>query len=190
MTFTRRGVLVACVVAACSAGTGATRPPRGPLTARDWFPLRQGAAWSYDVNTGIGDGPVLTVLSVVRSEGTTFLVRSGARTERYELRGDGVVREGEYIVHDPVRAGTHWDGREGSTYVIRAVDQRRTVGDRTYDRVIEVVKQSPATRIETTTWYALDVGVIEIGATTTSSLGGTSSLRSTLRGFTLGDDTP
>ncbi len=101
--------------------------------------------------------------------------------------GDGVVREGDYVLHDPIRVGATWEARDGSRFEVRAVGETRTVGSHTWHNVIEVLRSGSAARIETTTWYAADVGVIEIHARTTSSLGQEISVRSTLRGYDLGE---
>lgn len=175
---------------ACS-GAQTTGQRRGPITAGDYFPLRTGAAWSYDTRTGYGGDTVLSTLAVVGGEGTSFQVRSGTRTERYERRPDGIVREGDYILRDPIRAGASWDARDGGRFEVRALNLTRRVGEREFRHVIEVVRASPVTRILTTTWYARDVGVIEIQAETSSTVGGatgTIGVRSTLRSFTLGDE--
>ncbi len=171
---------------ACSAPQVA-RPPRGPLTARDYLPLRLGAAWSYDTATGFGGGTVLSAMTVVRAGGEQFLVRTDGRTATYEIRPDGVVREGEYYVKDPVRVGATWAGRDGAQFEIRGVDGTRTVNGNRYTRVIEVLRTGSSSQIRTTTWYAAEVGAIEIDANTTSSLGQTIAVRSTLRGYTLGE---
>lgn len=181
--------LLALAAAACSAPQSPARP-RGPITARDYFPLRVGAAWSYDTVTGFGGDSILAAISVVRADGGRFAVRSGTHTETYELRPDGVVREGDYILRDPIRVGASWEARDGGRFEVRAVGGTRTVNGQAYRGVIEVLRASPATQIRTTTWYALDVGAIEIDARTTSSLGQTIAVRSTLRGYTLGDAEP
>ncbi|MFO0609044.1 MAG: hypothetical protein U0324_38110 [Polyangiales bacterium] len=173
-------------LASCS-GAQTARPPRGPITARDYLPLRVGAAWSYDTATGYGTGTVLSAMTVVRADGQRYLVRTDGRTATYELRPDGVMREGEYYVKDPVRVGATWEGRDGARFEVRAVDQTRTVGGQRFTRVIEVLRSGSSSQIRTTTWYALDVGAIEISADTTSSLGQTISVHSTLRGYTLGE---
>jgi hypothetical protein len=61
------------------------------------------------------------------------------------------------------------------------------VGDQTFREVISVERVSPTTRIATTTWFAADVGVIEIRARTESSRGTAVEVRSTIRGYSLGD---
>ncbi len=189
---TRRAILFCTVaVAVMSVGcSGAQRPAARPVAsvARDWIPLRTGAAWSYDTETGLGTGAVLNVLAVVRADGDRFQVRSGNRTETWEYRPEGVWREGEFVLRDPVRTGTTWEGRNGGRYEIRATGLRRTVGDQRFAHVVEVQRANPETRIVTTTWFAPFVGVIEIQASTVSSLGTSTSIRSTLRGFTLGED--
>lgn len=170
----------------CSAAQS-PRPPRGPLTARDYLPLRAGAAWSYDTQTGYGGDTVLSALSVVRVDGARFYVRSGVRTETYEVRPDGVVREGDYVLRDPIRVGASWEARDGSRLEVRAVGASRTVGSHAYRNVIEVLRTGSSAHIETTTWYAADVGAVEIHARTTSSLGQTIEVHSTLRGYDLGE---
>lgn len=182
----RRAAVIALLLLGCAAAQR-PRAPRGPATARDFLPLRTGAAWSYDVQTGIGGDTVLSTLAVVRVDGDRFLVRGGARTETYELRPDGVVREGEYIVKDPVRVGASWEGRSGATFTVRALEANRRVGEVDYREVVAVERLAPGTRIATTTWFARDLGVVEIRASTQSSLGTTVSVRSTLRGYTLGE---
>jgi hypothetical protein len=180
-------LLVGAALAAACSGAQTARPPRGPLTARDYLPLRAGAAWSYDTATGYGTGTVLSAMSVVRADGARFLVRTDGRTATYEVRPDGVLREGEYYVRDPLRVGATWEGRDGARFEVRAVEQSRTVGGQRFDRVIEVLRTGSSSQIRTTTWYAADVGAVEVEAHTTSSLGQTIAVRSTLRGFTLGE---
>lgn len=185
-----RSVAWALVGALALGCSGAQRPGpsnRGPARAADFFPMRAGMAWSYDTETGIGGDTVLNVLAVERVEGDAFVVRSGARRERYERRPDGVLREGEYILRDPVRAGTAWDVAGGHVE-IRAVEPSRRVGEQTYREVIEVHRSSPRSHIETTTWYARDVGAIEIIGETVTAIGGHVRVRSALRGYTRGDD--
>ena len=184
----RRGVLLAGLWVAGCAGAQRVGPPRGPARATDFFPMRAGMAWSYDTETGIGGDTVLNVLAVERADGEAFVVRSGAQRSRYERRGHGVLREGNYILRDPVRVGTPWDGADGGRVEIRSVNPSRRVGEQDYREVVEVHSVSPRSRIETTTWYARDVGAIEIIGETVSSIGGRVRVRSTLRGYTRGDD--
>lgn len=168
-----------------SCATTPVAPPRGPIRARDYLPLAMGAAWSYDTDTGLPGGTVLSTLVVVRADAPRFLVRSGTHTETYEVRGDGVVREGDYLIRDPVQQGTSWTARDGARLEIRSVAQHRTVGGTDYANVIEVVRSGGETGLVTTTWYALDTGAIEINAGAQSSRGFATNVRSSLRGFVL-----
>jgi hypothetical protein len=190
---TRRRVLLGGLVAMAALVGGcasAQRPAaRRAERAADWVPLRQGAGWSYDTQTGIGGDAVLATLSVVRAEGGgRFLVRSSnVRTETWEHRADGVVREGRYILRDPVREGTRWQGPTGES-VIASVAPRREVAGQTYRDVVEVVHTARESGIVTRTWFAAGVGVVEIVAGATSSRGTTVQVHSTLRGYSLGDE--
>ncbi len=188
--FSRRGVFLVVIGALCGC-SGAQRSVRrsGPATARDYFPLRTGAAWSFDAETGeesdLGS-TVLAVLAVVRVDGDNILVRSGTRTERWALLPDGVTREGDYVIRDPLRVGNTWSATSGGRLEIRGVGEIRTVTAGSFHNVVEVVRTSPDQLITTTTWYAPDVGAVEILAVTRSSLGTEIRVRSSLRGYTLG----
>lgn len=184
----RRAALFLVVGALGCATTPTVVAPRGPARAVDFFPMRPGMAWSYDTETGIGGDTVLNILAVERADGDAFIVRSGSRRERYERRPEGVMREGEYILREPVRAGTSWEAEGGGRVEIRSVAPTRRVGEQEYREVVEVHRSSPRTHIETTTWYARDVGAIEIVGETVSSIGGRLRVRSSLRGYTRGDD--
>ncbi len=184
-----RRVLLWIAVGALGCATAPPAlPPRGPTRAVDFFPMRVGMAWSYDTETGIGGDTVLNVLAVERADGESFVVRSGARRERYERRPEGVLREGEYILREPLRVGASWDADGGGHVEIRGIEPMRRVGEQQYREVVEVHRSSPQSHIETTTWYARDVGAIEIVGETVSSIGGRLRVRSTLRGYTRGDD--
>lgn len=184
---TRGGVVLVMALAGCGS---VQRPAtaRRATVARDWMPLRVGAAWSYDVQTGIGGDTVLSTLAVVRADGERFLVRGGSRTETYEYGPDGVLREREHILRDPVREGATWTGRDGATYTVGPIEATRTVGGQAFRDVVSVRRETPSTRITTTTWFAAGVGVVEIRARTESSLGTAIEVRSTIRGYSLGDE--
>lgn len=132
---------------------------------------------------------MLNVLAVEGVDGDAFIVRSGSRRERYERRPEGVLREGEYILREPLRVGASWESSGGGRVEVRSIEASRTVNGQLYREVVEVHRSSPQSRIETTTWYARDVGAIEILGETVSSIGGRLRVRSTLRGYTRGDDT-
>lgn len=182
-------LIVFSVLGAC-ASTPQRVHARGPAVAAEFFPLRRGAAWSFDTDTHLGGDTTLSVLRVAEANPPEFSVRSGRRLERYALRTDGVEREGEFILRDPLRVGTTWQGSTANRYEIVSIAPHRVVNGQSFDEVVEVRKRSTATRIDTTTWYARGVGPIEIVATTTSSLGRAISVRSTLRGYSLGDGAP
>jgi hypothetical protein len=185
----RRGLLLLALGALGCASAPTAAAPRGPARAVDYFPMRAGMAWSYDTETGIGGDTVLNVLAVEQVNGEAFVIRSGTRHERYERRPEGVLREGDYILREPLRVGTAWEAGGGAHVEIRSIAASRRVGDHEYREVVEVHSSSARSRIETTTWYARDVGAIEILGETVSSIGGHIHVRSTLRGYTRGDDT-
>lgn len=183
-----RTVVLGLFALGCASSQRPHNERHGPARAAEYFPLRAGAAWSFDTETGIGGDTVLNTLAVESTDGTAFVVRSGQRRERYEVRPDGVLREGTYLLHDPIRVGATWPSGDGSVSEVRAAYPSRRVGAVEYADVVEVHRVAARTRIETTTWYARDVGAIEIVGETVSSLGGRLHVRSTLRAFSRGDD--
>jgi hypothetical protein len=163
-------VALSLSLAACSGtqSPGATQP----RTARDYFPLRANAAWSFDSRDMGGDGTPagLVVMRVVREDsGGGFFVQQGNRgaPALYEFRDGGVMRNGEMILDGPIEAGTRWQGASRDSYVIRNIGLTRTVMAGTFHDVIEVVHTAAdatldnGTEYRETYFYAPNVGPIE-----------------------------
>jgi hypothetical protein len=190
--------------ASVSACSGTQQPAAAqPRTAREFFPLHAGAAWSFDsVQMGAEGAPGLVVMRVVRDDGTGgFFVQQGNRGAPaiYEYRNGGVTRNGELILSDPISAGTRWLGSSGGmqgsggpdTYAIRNVGLTRTVPAGTFHDVVEVVRTASGatladgTEYRETFFYAPNVGPIEAIVPVMLPSNEVRRFHLTLRGYTL-----
>ncbi len=153
--------MAALSVTSCATARPVVAPARA-FTARDYLPLRRGAAWSYDARDLTRPGlSTLVTLRVERQDGASFVVNQGGRsTAEYTLAEGGILRNGETILADPIREGTRWEGIQGDRYTIVAVGQRRITPAGTFTNVIEVVRSGRDDFAERT-YYAPEVGVIE-----------------------------
>lgn len=175
---------------------GAQQPPPPPRerTARDYFPLRTGAAWSFDsTDVDHGGTPGLVVMRVVRDDGAGgFYMQQGRGAPAlYEYASGGVTRNGEVVLADPLRAGNRWRGLSGDGYVIRAVGLTRTVPAGTFHDVVEVVRTAgeatlrDGTEYRETYYYAPNVGPIEATIPIMVAPGDVRRFHLVLRGYTL-----
>ena len=197
MTATLRTIAIALWfgLAACSgAQTPAAAAPR---TARDYFPLRANAAWSFDsVDVAHSDAQGLVTMRVVRDDGAGgyYMQQGRGAPALYEYSGGGVTRNGELILSNPIVAGTRWRGRSGDAYVIQRVALTRIVTAGTFHDVIEVVRTAgdatlrDGTEYRETYFYAPSVGPIEATLPIIPAPGDVRRFHLTLRGYTLNGD--
>lgn len=154
-------LLAVSIASAGCASTQVVRETARPRTARDYFPLRARAAWSYDARDQTRPGVnTLVSLRVERQDGDTFIVNQGRTSSIYTYATGGVLRNTETILADPIVRGTSWDGTDGDTYTIRAVGLRRETPAGTFNDVIEVVRTGRSNYVERS-YYAPNVGMIE-----------------------------
>lgn len=184
----------AVLAGACSgAQRSAQGVPRVERSAREYFPLRVNAAWSFDsVDMDHPGETGLVTMRVVRGDESGFEVNQGrGPTAHYEYEGAGVTRNGEVFLNGPVREGLRWQGLSGDSYVIAHAGLTRTVPAGTFHDVIEVVRTDAratltnGTQYRETYWYAPNVGPIEAIVPVLVGSGDVRRFRLTLRGYTL-----
>jgi hypothetical protein len=165
----------------CAGGGSAATPDREPGVL-DFYPLAEGHAWAYDVDTGDGQ----TVLAIVRVEraGAGFAeVRTGEGLRRYAVRADGIVREpeGVYLLRAPLRAGQRWPSLGGATAAVAAANVAEETPAGRFDGCVRVVEAggSRGGRVETT--YCPGVGPVRVVSSMALSRG-TVRVEASLRG--------
>ncbi|MDH5672206.1 MAG: hypothetical protein OEZ06_08660 [Myxococcales bacterium] len=178
--------LALSAVGACAGAKPA--PTRAPAAVADYYPLREGSAWSYDVDAGSG-GTVLAVTRVERVEGSSVWVRTGEGSERYELHPDAIGRpdRGGLLLQGPLAPGSSWDSGGGARATVEAFEQVVETRAGRFEGCVRVVETGGASgaRIETT--YCPRVGPVRV----VSSLDlthGTARVSAELRGFVIGGE--
>lgn len=146
----------------CGGAAPAVRTQQGPPTPDQLYPLAEGNAWSYDVDTGDGD-TVLAVARVAAVRGRAVEVLSGGgEVLRYERRADGIYRphRGGYLLKAPIAEGNQWDSGAGVTAKIVKIAPltRTTAGD--FEGCVEVAESGFASGQRVLTIYCPGVGPV------------------------------
>lgn len=133
-------------------------------SALDFYPLYPGWGWAYDLER---DGvEVLALYSVAERVHPVVVVRNGDERIEYLLLPDGIARgagrvPGDYLLKNPVRAGTAWSLGAGEAKVVAAGQDVTLVSGTHRDcATVEEVRRDPE-RVTRTT-YCRDTGPVAI----------------------------
>jgi hypothetical protein len=165
MSFERRAALL---VSVCWFGCGAATLPHAKtaleVSVRTLYPLVEGAAWSYDVDSGDGE-PVLATARVlhVRADGVVE-VASGQAVLRYLVRPDGIARAGEggHLLKAPLTLNANWPSAPDTVAKVEALHQRVTTAAGTFDECVSVKEENAGSGQRVTTTYCPGVGPAKV----------------------------
>jgi hypothetical protein len=181
---------LACLCAAmlayaCASGQAHTDRPPADLSPASLYPLREGAAWSYDVDAGDGQ-PVLATTRVLRVSGTQVEVMSGQAVLRYALLPDGIQRVdgGTFLLRAPVALDTQWAGTMGSQARVTALDQVIQTPAGKFESCVAVTEQGGDSGRKVTTTYCPGVGPVVV-VSEMEVRGKLLRVQATLRGYSL-----
>jgi hypothetical protein len=173
--------------AACSCASGPTAAPRKPadLSPASLYPLRDGAAWSYDVDPGDGER-VLATTHVLRVSGANVEVQSGQAVLRYALLPDGIQRvgAGTYLLRSPVALGSEWPAGLNTQARVTAVDQLLQTPAGSFESCVVVTELSADSGRKVTTTYCPGVGPVRV-ISEMEVRGKLLQVTATLRGYSL-----
>lgn len=135
--------------------------------ADDWsigslYPLQEGNAWSYVVDTGADS--ILTTVRVTTVQGQQVLLRSGAEDIAYVQQEDSLARLGGAgaVLQGPITVGASWkSGASSTSRVVRRVE-RIDVPAGSFTACAEVVDEDAATGKQVTTTYCPGVGPVQV----------------------------
>jgi hypothetical protein len=176
--------LALSVVAACAAESGVVAVPRA-LDPLDFYPLRVGNAWSYDVDTG-EPSTTLAVTRVEAFDGTIAELRTGESVVRYQVGSDGIRLPGSdaWLIRAPIRVGATWPapgGRSAELVSTRAVSE--TPAGR-FDDCLEVLEVGGKLDLEVRTVYCRSIGPTTVTSTMRSKRSARSlTVAARLRGY-------
>jgi hypothetical protein len=150
--------LALCLVAACATGSGVVAAPKA-LDPLDFYPLRVGNAWSYDVDTG----ELSTTLAVTRVEafdGTIAELRTGESVVRYQVASDGIRLRGAdaWLIRGPIRVGSTWPAPGGRSAEIVSLGAMSETPAGRFDGCLEVLEVGGKLDLEVRTVYCRGIG--------------------------------
>lgn len=97
-------LLCALAATACTTASKTTAPSKPQVTAGDFYPLRLGVTWSYEVKL-LGETRTIEV-TTLRKNGEGFVEDStGAQ---FLVDGFGIRDQKRYLLRNPIAAGTKW----------------------------------------------------------------------------------
>jgi hypothetical protein len=102
-------VLAAVGLVSCASQVGVAKSDVKGTNAIEYYPLKIGNSWSYDV-TFLGQKHTDTIVIDGESEGYFVSKSSSSGAEPVKLMADayGVRDEKRYLLREPVEAGTTW----------------------------------------------------------------------------------
>lgn len=180
-------LLTCCALALFGCASGPTAAPRKPadLSPGSLYPLREGAAWSYDVDAGDGEN-VLATARVLRVQGTTVDVQSGQAVLHYALLPDGIQRVdgGTYLLRAPVALGSEWPAGLNTQARVSALDQLIQTPAGSFESCVVVTELSTDSGRKVTTTYCPGVGPVRVDSEM-EVRGKLLRVTATLRGYSL-----
>lgn len=153
----------AALLAACAGSATQVAPEREPWTTANLYPLAEGNAWSYDVDSGDGD-PVLAVSRVLTVTPQSAIVASGNGELVYETRPEGLYRPAKsgYLLKEPLQVGSEWTSGPGMGATLsRRVEAIETPAGKFTD-CAEVNEVQGETGNHIVTTYCPNVGPVRV----------------------------
>jgi len=147
----------------CAGSAGPTATPTRDLSPSSLYPLREGSAWSYDVDAGDGQR-VLATSRVLRIANGLVEVQSGQGVQRYLLTPEGIKRPAgdAYLLRAPIAAGQVWPAGPSTEARVSAVEQRVTTPAGEFEACVVVDEQNTESGQHITTTYCPGVGPVRV----------------------------
>lgn len=130
----------------CVLGCGGSqKAPTPAVSVRDpqvLYPLRSGAAWSYDVSSSENQGSTLAVTRVIQVKDGKVEVTNGAESIMYELRPQGIFKthSQSWLLKAPIDVGASWPSSSDMTAKVTAVDKTVETFAGKFTQCVEVVE--------------------------------------------------
>ena len=172
--------ILSIVAALAAAGCGPSTPEVAEPTVErlaptTLYPMRDGAQWVYDVETGGPEPPTLGIFEVLEASGDTRTIANNRGMDArgnvrhgdamtYEIGDQGIrhVQSGGWVLRRPIEAGAEWPAMGGRTARVTNVDRSIEVFAGTYDHCVEVTETGGEDGRTVRTVYCPQVGPVEI----------------------------
>ena len=164
---------VALWIALAAGCVGRSSVPARPesVDVFDLYPLHEGNAWSYDVDTG-EPSTTLAVTRVESFDGRFAEVRTASSTIRYEVRPEGIYLPSEdaWVIRSPLRAGEQWSGRGGRAARVTSTAVTLDTPAGNFRGCVEVREEGGKLELEVRTVYCPRVGPVSVTSTMRSNV--------------------
>jgi hypothetical protein len=162
-------VLAAFTLAAC----GGAPPAETAVAAKGgdfqtelerYLPLQDGTVYSYDTASEDRHDKGLLIVQISRPRKGRADLRMGGRTERLELRPDGIAYlEGGYLLKGPLSAATTWRSKTGTVRVTN-LDEKVTVPAGEFNGCLRTVEETrePGVERTVTSVFCPHVGLVSL----------------------------
>ena len=147
---------------ACGSANGAKPTSTDQLAPNRLYPLKVGAVWSYNVDTGVGLN-TLAISRVLSVRGQRVEVGSGGAPIAYEVSSEGIRRQDDrtWVLKAPIRSGARWQSPVGEARVLSTEATIETpAGSFTHCVRVEEQSEDRSRRVETI--YCPNVGPVYI----------------------------
>lgn len=171
MTFASRAIAIALCLSAACAGKTSPATERSKIDPSDLFPMREGNAWSYDVDTG-EPKTTLAITRVESFDGRIAVLRTGRKLIRYEVLAEGIrVPPGDaWLLRAPLEEGAIWPSRAGREARLVSTGVRLETPAGTFEGCFEVLETGGELELEVRTVYCPRVGPVALDSTMRSKL--------------------
>jgi hypothetical protein len=162
-------VLAAITLAACGGP-----PPAETVTTTKggdfhtelerYLPLEDGTVYSYDTASEDSHDKGLLIVQISRPRKGRADLRMGGRTERLELRPDGIAYlEGGYLLKGPLSAANTWRSKTGTVRVTN-LDEKVTVPAGEFNGCLRTVEETrePGVERTVTSVFCPHVGLVSL----------------------------
>jgi len=162
-------VLAAVTLVAC----GGAPPPETAVATKGgdfqtelerYLPLEDGTVYSYDTASEDRSDKGLLIVQIFRPRKGRADLRMGGRTERLELRPDGIAYlEGGYLLKGPISAAQTWRSKTGTVRVAN-LDEKVTVPAGEFNGCLRTVEETrePGVERTVTSVFCPHVGLVSL----------------------------
>ena len=174
----------------CGAAQTGPREDGDRLNPARLYPLQLDNVWSYDIDTGTGDPPVLGITRVVEARDPIFEV-SANRSDpvAYEVRPEGIYKPGSstWLLRAPIEVGAEWPTTSGMTARIESITETVETPAGQFENCVRVEESGGEVRRRIRTVYCTDVGPVFVRSAMQAQLTGmTADVTAVLRGYSIG----
>jgi hypothetical protein len=138
-----------------------------------YLPLEDGTVYSYDTASDDRQDKGLLIVQISRPRKGRADLRMGSRTERLELRPDGIAYlEGGYLLKGPISAATTWRSKTGTVHVAN-LDAKVTVPAGEFNGCLRTVEETrePGVERTVTSVFCPHVGLVSLDVEGASDVG-------------------